>query len=335
MKHRILYLDIVRCLACLMVIMIHSPQPNSANGYVLSSISLLTAPCNGLFFMVSGALLLPIDKSTTIFLKTRLIKIAFPLLLWSLFYIIVECIATHTTNGLVRSIISLPFSAQGSGILWFMYVMLGLYLLAPVLSPWLRQASPKEIEFFLLIWVITLCYPLIRPLVDVNQGTGGILYYFSGYVGFFVLGYYLHNYSALWSKWALIGMYIFPVGCAMAFKLADIKINFYDIFWNLSLLTPMMCTSLFVIAKKFVERTQLLNSRFEMLLTDFSCCSYGIYLLHIFIVYDVLWKFDLVLIPNGGGILETFVLGVIISYLIIHLISHLPMSEYLIGFKRK
>lgn len=54
--------DLLRLLACLMVIAMHAPLPDSAegNGLFLSTLSYLTAPCIGLFFMVSGALLLPV-----------------------------------------------------------------------------------------------------------------------------------------------------------------------------------------------------------------------------------------------------------------------------------
>lgn len=57
--------DLLRLLACLMVIAMHAPLPDSAegNGLFLSTLSYLTAPCIGLFFMVSGALLLPVHRS--------------------------------------------------------------------------------------------------------------------------------------------------------------------------------------------------------------------------------------------------------------------------------
>lgn len=56
-------LDIIRVLACLMVVAMHSPMPGEqANGTFLASLSYLTAPCIGLFFMVSGALLLPVNR---------------------------------------------------------------------------------------------------------------------------------------------------------------------------------------------------------------------------------------------------------------------------------
>ena len=60
MKQRDLSLDLLRIVACVMVVVMHSPIPsdNSA-GIILSSLSYFTAPCIGLFFMVSGALILP------------------------------------------------------------------------------------------------------------------------------------------------------------------------------------------------------------------------------------------------------------------------------------
>lgn len=59
---RLLYLDIIRLIACLMVIVMHAPMPGVAaetHGAFLVQSSYLTAPCVPLFFMVSGALLLP------------------------------------------------------------------------------------------------------------------------------------------------------------------------------------------------------------------------------------------------------------------------------------
>ena len=60
MKQRDYALDLLRIVACVMVVMMHSPIPSAdANGLLLSSLSYFTAPCIGLFFMVSGALILP------------------------------------------------------------------------------------------------------------------------------------------------------------------------------------------------------------------------------------------------------------------------------------
>ena len=43
------------------------------------------------------------------------------------------------------SLLNLPFAAQGHGVLWFMYTLVGLYLLAPILQSWLRTATQREV----------------------------------------------------------------------------------------------------------------------------------------------------------------------------------------------
>ena len=56
-KHRRdVTLDVIRVIACLMIVLMHSPISGlGTSGAVLSGISYLTALGIGLFFMVSGA----------------------------------------------------------------------------------------------------------------------------------------------------------------------------------------------------------------------------------------------------------------------------------------
>lgn len=66
----------------------HSPIPNeNANGQFLFLLSYVSASGIGLFFMISGALLLPIQLDIMSFLKKRFVKVALPAIFWSLFYL--------------------------------------------------------------------------------------------------------------------------------------------------------------------------------------------------------------------------------------------------------
>jgi len=47
-------LDLLRVIAMMMIVLMHSPMPGSASGVVLAGLSYVTAPGIGLFFMVSG-----------------------------------------------------------------------------------------------------------------------------------------------------------------------------------------------------------------------------------------------------------------------------------------
>ena len=77
MNQRDTALDIIRLLACFMVVLMHSPMPLvNANGPFLAAMSYFMAPCIGLFFMVSGALLLPVKTDYFTFLRRRFGKIS-------------------------------------------------------------------------------------------------------------------------------------------------------------------------------------------------------------------------------------------------------------------
>lgn len=124
-RQRKTYLDVIRILACLMVIMMHSPIPGKGalvHGPFLTLSSYVTSPCVPLFFMVSGALLLPCaDRITTSqYITKRIGKILGPTICFSIFYISLN-INYINKKELIQNILSIPFSAQGHGILWFMY----------------------------------------------------------------------------------------------------------------------------------------------------------------------------------------------------------------------
>lgn len=78
-KHRTTYLDIIRIVACVMVITMHAPflgKGALAHGSFLVLSSYLTSPCVPLFFMVSGALLLPCKEGVTanLYIKNVLVR---------------------------------------------------------------------------------------------------------------------------------------------------------------------------------------------------------------------------------------------------------------------
>ena len=234
-------LDILRIIACLMIVTMHSPLPGSVDdGIFLSSLSYLTAPGVGLFFMISGALLLPVKSDTKSFLKRRFTKIAIPMLIWSVFYLVLDTVVNGQGFNW-KDILSMFFTAQGAPVFWFLYTLAGLYLLAPVISRWLVSVSQRELEFYLLLWCISLCYPLIGLVLDINTSVTGILYYFTGYVGYFLSGYYLRIYGDRvrfrWLLPALLVAYIVPAVC----KIKAIPVDFYSIFWYLSVFVVIQC----------------------------------------------------------------------------------------------
>lgn len=293
MKERDYQLDLLRTIACLMVVLMHSPNPRSGLGSMeCVGISLLTVPCIGLFFMVSGSLLLPVKMSYFDFLKRRLGKVLMPTLFFTLFYIaIAMCYGELSVSSLVPALCSIPFSAQGHGVLWFMYTLIGMYLVAPIITPFLERTTKRELQFVLLLWIITTCWPLLSLFLKVNTGNTSMLHLFSGYTGYFVLGYYLKRYPIKLSVVSILFMLILPFVACLSSKYVGWELDFYAVFWYLSIFCVMSCLAWWQIVVRYVE-VRRFGIRCRLWLEDFSNCSFGIYLIHIFVMRRGIWHFS-------------------------------------------
>jgi surface polysaccharide O-acyltransferase-like enzyme len=327
-----------------MVIFMHSPRASLGmlHSTLMPIVSYVTMPCIGLFFMVSGALLLPVTMDIKSFMKKRLSKVVWPTLFWTAFYIIVGCFTKNISiNDLLISIVSIPFCAQGIGILWFMYTLIGLYLLAPIISPWLEKASKKTIETYLLIWLISMCYPYIRIFLNIPNSENNIIYYFSGYAGYYLLGYYMHTYffnrdtkrhkSSLFK--VICVAFIFSVILPGYIMISKYKINPMLVYFSyLSISTAVMCLAWFFICHEFVGET-IKYLFLDKLLSDVSSMTFGIYLCHAFIMWHILWEWPFLrVLPLSLEIPFCAVMTFLLSYIVVKCISKLPFSKYIIGY---
>ena len=334
-KTRIVYLDIIRIVACAMIFLMHSARPDSGMSSIeSSSISMFTASGIGLFLMVSGALLLPVRSSGSHFWRHRLGKVVVPTLFWTLFYMFDNYLHGETdANGMIQSLLSIPFSAQGRGFLWFMYMMCGLYMLAPIISPWLAQCPRRELETVLALWGVTLCFPFLKIFLFVNESPYGMYYYFSGFAGYFILGHYFHRFSPSTPLWVLCLCLVLPLvvaGCCYFFSLA---INFYDLFWYLSILIVLMASAWYLFIQKRFAHIQI-PDRLLNYMTVLSNCSFGMFLMHIFLMRRLIWSLPY-FNQSGGGLVQTlliFITTFALSFVITYMLSFLPFSKWIIAY---
>lgn len=318
-------LDMLRVIALAMIILMHTPLPDSAPAYVLSGISYFTSPGIGLFFMISGALLLGNSLSTKQFLQKRFTKILFPTIFWTLFYLFFKYFNGQlSVTDLLRSVLSIPFSAQGRSVLWFMYTLAGLYLLTPILSQWIRNASKREIEFYLFLWTITLLYPYLEQILIINEETSGLLYYFSGYLGYFLLGFYLTKHYKNKLTHLILALSVAIVIPIVIYQNKEV-VDIYRMLWYLSLPVALMAFSWFVVIRRCPNRKMTL-------LSEVSKLSFGIYLIHIFVMRNVLYSIEFIReMPGALQIPLVSISTFIMSFLVVWLISRVPYSKYIIG----
>lgn len=307
-------LDITRLVACMMIVLMHSPMPGLGTpGLILCGISYVTAPGIGLFFMVSGALLLKTNSNRSFdsksFLKKRFSKIMIPLMFWSVVGWGLEQLGVRNTE---------------LSILWFMYCLAGLYLLTPILSRWLDGAKVKEVEFYLLLWLLTLCVPLLEMYVPVNESDTSWMYYFHGYAGYYVLGFYLQNYVGNGRLWTNMGKILFGIAFVLfsvvlplALFFFQIEVDFYRVCWYLSITVALQCVAWWLIVKKVVRENVKQSTSVKVL----SNLCFGIYLVHILVMRNFLWEMPWMI--NLNGIVQmivctilTFVVSAAISWAI-------------------
>lgn len=199
MKQRIPYLDFLRCLAILFVIVLHCITPvitnpkfySSGTWYLCLLINPLLRTGVPLFFMISGYLLLSRSSTENIseFYQHNIPKLLVPLAAWNVIYYWIELHRTQTAFCL-QNFLSRFFSQGVSYHMWFIYTLLGIYLFCPFLKRIVDHCTSRQL---LLLLGIILFPTTLRPLL--NQFLPVSLYLFNplleGYIGFVLLGYLL------------------------------------------------------------------------------------------------------------------------------------------------
>lgn len=334
MKERIIAFDYIRIVAMLLVVACHCfGDVSNTSNVVISLLSYLEAPCNGLFFAASGALLLPVISplntytNTRAFIAKRLKKVAIPTMLWSVVYLALD------GNMKLVSVCSIPFSAQGASILWFMYTMVGLYLVAPVISPWLENIDKKTMKLYLGFWLISLCFPILKNWLIIDDTVDGVLFYFSGYVGYFVLGYYLKKFG-IQLKLAFF-LYVIAFAIMIFVKLFVSDIKLYDGLWYLSIFCVVNMVFYWKMLEKISSHVKL-SERGTRSLVTISNLIFGVYFIHHGIVKYFIPHIGIMsslpyLVGYTIRIIIAFCGALILSYLI----SYLPFANYVIGYKHK
>lgn len=214
-------LDILRALACFLVIWQHVTecyyiQPdftinNSPDITMIGWINSLTPIEVPLFVMISGYFLLPMKSDLTQFFRKRALRVVYPFVIWCIVYAIYYYFKRNDTiQDVINNILHIPVNfGTEVGHLWFIYMILGLYILTPVISPWLEQCSKKQLQGYLCLWGFTNCIPYIHLVFPAILGEcfwnpSPMLYYFTGFAGYYILGFYIRRYNSLSSRTSLI-----------------------------------------------------------------------------------------------------------------------------------
>lgn len=202
---KIVYFDILKIISIIFVILIHVLGEffyiynyNSFNYkliVILESICRFSVP---MFYMISGALFLNENKKITIkdMLKKYLPNILLLYIFWNTTYSIIDtCILKHETitlNIILQTIINtiLGHKVYQFG---FLIVIIGFYLCVPILRLITNKKNKKELEYLIILLLIFSGIIDFLPLFTNINISYPIL--FSGYIIYFILGYYLSTFE--------------------------------------------------------------------------------------------------------------------------------------------
>ncbi|MBB3699480.1 acyltransferase family protein [Flammeovirga yaeyamensis] len=351
---RIEFLDYLRVISITMVLMVHAIELfylavdhvsiKPGDEFWVTYMSSPLRACVPLFVMASGYLLVPVKASSKEFYTKRFTRILVPFAVWSVLYAVVPYFFGADTFAVMQTKLTTllhNFNLE-SGHLWFIYMLVGVYLFLPIISPWLKSASKRFIEFYLVLWFLSSFHHYLKLAFpdgvfgEVFWNEFHSLWYFSGHLGFVVLAFYFRKFVHLNHKQSrIIGLIIFGIGYAITailfghFVSQTKEIYLVEMAWRFC--TPnviLMTIGLFML----IRTINIKNEKVYSVVKELSRLSYGVYLSHLFFV-GLSWTY--IVQPLGYStpisILLVTILTWVASNVLVKILSYLPKSKYFIG----
>lgn len=336
------WIDALRIVACLLVVFAHccdgfvgafdTDRDAFLTGAIMGS---LTRPCVPLFVLMTAILIIPLGESTTLtgFYRKRIGRLLPPLIFWSvalpvLFYVYYALVnpqsanpmvdtSLYTVGGLWQKIWLMVFNFNFDTVpLWYLYMLVGLYLIIPILNEWLVRATQREVLTILKIWGFTLFIPYLRLLAPHVGYTGnfgsmeilgacdwnayGTFYYLTGFIGYLILAFYIRRWPPQWSntRMAAICIPMFIVGYAITaggfITIQDYypgDYSYLEVIWYFTGVNVFMMT--FPVLMAFSR----LSIRPRRWLSYLASLTFGIYLCHFIFVYVTFDLFGMTSMP--------------------------------------
>lgn len=317
-KKRIVFIDYIRVVACFLVMLVHASEnfyAADASG-LAGNVSMLANEsnrfwvafydgfigriCVPLFMVVSAYLLVPTKQGMATFYKKRFKRILPPMICFMLLYTFLPLLwGQMSWEQSWADFKMLPFNFPSmAGHLWFMYPLISLYLIIPVVSPWLEKASAKDERLFLYFFVASTFIPWLTRFV--NADVFGLcfwnpyfhmFYYCSGYLGYLVLAHYIRVHLH-WNRSIrmAVGATCLLIGAAFTgwsfwyMGEPGVMVDTPMLEWSWEFCTPNVLCATF---GAFLMFTCIKDKEAPKWITELSRLSFGMYLMHLFFLSNI------------------------------------------------
>ena len=347
-KTNIQFLDTLRALATLGVIIIHVSTPvlkmtygkNMEFWWIGNSIDSCVRFVIAMFLMLSGATMLSKTYKLGDFYLRRFMRVLVPFLFWSAIYCIYlwHNLPTKSQPTDLFSVFSWAlnlFVNQGiSRHFWYIYMIVIIYLFTPLLEKAVRKLNETTLWTILIIWVLINAAQTFH-LFTISSWPALVQQYF-GYIlysGYLVLGYQLMKIQIPTYSTHIFAGIVFILTILIAavstwFLSKQAHKLDTSMYGSLTPNTLLQSVALFILLKDIATNNKIVR----WFITNLSNYSYGIYLVHVLIInllfdHKIFWTmaYPLVSLPAIVSLV------LISSFGIIFLLRKVPGGNYISG----
>lgn len=363
--------ELMRIVAAFFVIFNHTGEDgfllyagypdNSLQYWLYACVTVFCKMAVPLFFAVSGALLLGKRGESLATVYRKVGRIAMVLVLWSLFYYSYDMYVSQqivSPDTFFIEFLKKLYTQELNGVFWYLYAYIGYLMTLPILR---EIASSLSTKTFLYLFGLALFCFAILPMTEyllwqdnynINSKIlpSWLNYNFARTGQIFVcplLGYFLNEKTK--NFWNLKRILLLNLANVFAVIFSIYMIHFkslvyemtvptLDLFYsNFDLLgaTTVFVTIQYVIKNRKQTAGKPLLKRLEQLTYSMGACSFGIYLMHSFVIGQTL---DRLLFPLRNSLHLNPMIAVLlycgivlaICYIVTLLLRHLPLLRKLV-----
>lgn len=296
-------IDIIRIFAFVFIVFLHTLNRQFGVDVWMGGYAIISIGVN-LFIMISGYLLLDKTEETIVFFKKRILNILPLFLVFNIIYIYF---------GKIPIIPVLKGKAISASHFWYIYMILGLYLLTPWLQKVLKYAE-KETLFVVFLWFLcNILNPYLRyfNLAEIPFSNFPL----TGFIGYYILGYFVKKYDNKVKRTSFILIIvIYVLGFLLSFLstkyvLAVTGKRVSDFFDKNSLGTFIMTLSFFVFWCKFSF------SKRDRIIKIVADSTYFAFLVHLIVLHFVIKISDEMIFKSVMTIGISIILGILYNLL--------------------
>ena len=292
-------IDIIRIFAFVFIVFLHTLNRQFGVDVWMGGYAIISIGVN-LFIMISGYLLLDKTEEAIVFFKKRILNILPLFLVFNIIYIYF---------GKIPIMPVLKGKTISASHFWYIYMILGLYLLTPWLQKVLKYAE-KETLFVVFLWFLcNILNPYLRyfNLAEIPFSNFPL----TGFIGYYILGYFVKKYDNKLKRTSFILIIvIYVLGFLLSFLstkyvLAVTGKRVSDFFDKNSLGTFIMTLSFFIFWCKFNF------SKRDRIIKIVADSTYFAFLVHLIVLHFIIKISDEMIFKSVMTIGISIILGIL------------------------